>query len=79
MLMLPKAAGFLSDITGGGVSLNYSRLSGALPYAFNHNIGLSVGAFPGAHGFLLQFDGYKNNNTDTNAVGNGIIAITLTY
>lgn len=75
----PASSGWysISDIADGGVKLSYSRFSADVNYSYKTNIGATVGAFPGKYGFMLQFDGYENKNTDATKVGNGLIAITL--
>ena len=60
------------DIEGGGVALDWQKLSGYGPYRFSPNLG----AFPG-DGLMLQFANYKINTIDESLNGYGQIVICL--
>ncbi|MBP3692477.1 MAG: hypothetical protein J6I80_04445, partial [Clostridia bacterium] len=61
-----------TDIQGGGVKMEWTRMSAYYPYRYNVN----MGAFPG-NGIKMQFANYKINATNTNLAGYGQIAIVL--
>lgn len=61
-----------TDIQGGGVKMEWARMSGYAPYRYNVN----MGAFPG-NGIKMQFANYKITATDTSLAGYGQIAIAL--
>lgn len=54
----------VTDISGGGVKLEYKKRSAYMPYRYTANLG----AFP-AGGIMLQFANYETTNTSTSSVG----------
>ncbi len=69
----------ITDISGGGVALDFTNYSAKYPYGYNKNLGPDANAFKSTSGILLQFGGYNNNNTDTSVTGNGLFAISFSY
>ena len=62
----------VTAIPEGGVTLNYTVLSGYFPYQYATN----MGGFPDK-GISLFFGDYTNKNTDHSVFGDGIILLTL--
>lgn len=65
----------ITDITGGGVNIAYTNLSGYYPYQYSRNVGGIT-----ENGLTLKFSNYINNNASTSAdtpYGNGILLLTF--